>query len=337
MTKHPESTPQAEADRLAAYHPFDQDVLERVSEAAEYHRSITDWRDIDSQLPGNQVFMPTSGLPVEVLDINPDGADTLVYHSSMGNGLDAGLRSSLFVVAMVKPETRIVAFGNIGGPGRGLGKLSKEDRETVRSGYYRPVIEPGLQYLKRQGVEQVAHVGHSYGVPLSLTASEYASNYDQFVTDVVAIDAPDPLNRSLPDLALSFAKTGGPLKAYVKAANSPAFNQARKHAGRKSFWLAGYGLGLVRPTNVAAAIALTHGKHEVSANRALRNEEYMRLHDVWGTLSELAINQLMVEATDRLITSYGPDRVTATAISGQKHNMVNDPFLHAAIIAQNTK
>jgi hypothetical protein len=60
----------------------------------------------------------------------------------------------------------------------------------------------------------------------------------------------------------------------------------------------------------------------------------MRGDMIWGTLSELAINGYMLAITGRLIRRFGEHRVSVAQMQGQKHAMLDDIFLHGAIMLQ---
>src|ERR1035438_9736811 len=164
-----------ESERLHAYHNFDNDVVERVSEVADKQRNET-WDTLKGQLPDNQVFTPKGGKPVEVLDIVPkaDYDGTHVYHLPMGNGLDENMTTRVATLSAAEPTKRIIAVGNPGAPGQASGKIKSRDLRSVWNGDLRAAIDPTLQYLNSQGIDTATHIGFSYGADRAATAAQYA-------------------------------------------------------------------------------------------------------------------------------------------------------------------
>lgn len=331
-------TQKEETQRLLEYHNFDPDVLGVVSSVAEQHRGQS-WDSFSSRLPENTTFPVQGGKPIEVLDVGPrsDNEGVQVYYSSMGNGLDENMRNRVGILSAAEPTKRIIAIGNPGAPGQGSGKLRVRDLLDVWSGDLRATVDPSLQYLHSHGIESATHVGHSFGADKAEAAAEYADKYDQEVPQTIAIDPASVKERGLIGLSKAFGSTPEALDAYVQAADSKTLLEARRLAEKRGHGMAGYVLGLARLSNVAIAHALTKPGFEGRVDKALQAQAEMRADIIWGTDSELAINELMRGITQRLIDKYGNKRIGATPIQGQRHLMVDDVFLHTALVLQAAK
>ena len=182
-----------------------------------------------------------------------------------------------------------------------------------------------------------SHVGHSYGADKAATAAGYANKYDQEVTQSILIDPASVKARSLVGLMQDFGKTASTLDAYIEAANSNALVKARELALKRHLGWAGYVIGLGRLSNIAIAHALSKEGFEERVDIALTNQANMKANIIWGTESTLAVNGLMETLTTRLINKYGEKRVISMPLMGQNHCMVDDVFLHAALVLQNSK
>jgi hypothetical protein len=125
------------------------------------------------------------------------------------------------------------------------------------------------------------------------------------------------------------------MEGYIQAAASEPYVEARRQADATNHGTIG-AVGLLRPSNVAIAHALSQDGFEGRVAGALNAQAEMRTDIIWGTESELATHGAMLGVTRRLHDQYG-DRVRATALEGQTHAMNCDIFLQAAIILQSQK
>lgn len=219
---------ETESARLQVYHPFDGDVLERVTTVAEQQRATT-WEAIQAGLPDTQMFEPIGGKPIEVLDIIPrdDYESVHVYHLPMGNGLDENMRLGIAALAAAEPTKRLIAAGNPGAPGQSSGKLRLRDLSSVWSGDMRPTVDPLMQYLDREGIGQADHTGGSCGADRAATAVGYAEKYDHQVPHAILMDPASVVHRSLWGLGQQFLKSAAPMEGYVQAAASQPYFDAR--------------------------------------------------------------------------------------------------------------
>jgi len=323
-----------EIDRLTTYYPFDQEIVETIADVA-YEQRYRSWDELRDSLPDARQFTPLDGKPIEVLDIIPaaDYDGTLVYHLPFANGLDENMTARVATLAAAAPTKRVIAVGNPGIPGNPSGRLRTKDVSKVWQGDLRPVISPTLEYLEDQGIQDVAHIGYSYGATRALAAAQYAESYDQQVSDAVLMEPVSVTKRNLITLAQAFASSAGMLGHYVEAADSRAYNDARALADERMLGARGY-LGMLRLTNIAIAQALTADTLETDIEAALAEQERLHIGIVWGTESELAIDGLIRQITHRLETKHGSERVSSIAVKGQRHAMSEDIFLHAALALQ---
>lgn len=327
-----------EAERLADYHPFDQDVLDTVAEVADRQRRQT-WPEMRYRLPSKTLFEPIGGKVIELLDIRPRwGSEaTQVYYLPMNNGLDENMSARVATFAAAQPDTRIIAVGNPGAPGQKSNRLHLKDLPAVWKGNLRPTVDPILQYLDANEIGPATHIGYSWGADKASAAAQHADTYDQEVLQSILMEPAGVKERSLIELGKAFASSAEPLGAYVEAANSQAYQEARDAAwetnrGAKH----GYDFGLVRLSNIAVARALSRDMFEQRVDEAMDRQEEMKVSIVWGSESELAINSLMSDIVRRLKENHG-HLVTGTAIEGQKHAMGDDIFLQTALILQSLK
>jgi pimeloyl-ACP methyl ester carboxylesterase len=327
----------SEVERLREYYPFDTDVLERVSEVAEQQRSST-WTALQGRLPEIRTFTADGAKAIEVLDITPNDYDeTQVYHLPMGNALDESMSTRVATLAAAQPNTRVIGVSNPGSPGQNKGKLKLHDLAEVWKGELRPAIEPTLQYLSKQGLEAVTHIGFSYGADRAAASAHYAEKYDQQVPQGVFMEPASIKNRSVIELAKEFNSTAAALDGYIKATDSEPYFEARKLAEKRGNGLIGYVLGLSRLSNLAIAHSLTTDDFWWNIDIALTDQTDMKADIIWGSDSELASNDVMTKMTGEFTQVYGSERVRATVIEGQKHAMGDDIFLHTAMVLQSLK
>lgn len=327
---------QKEAQRLAAYYPFDESVLETVSTVASIHRETT-WQGVYSKLPDPHIFSPKDGKPVEVLDIAPmRGYDqTYVYHLPMGNGIDPNIMTRLAVLSKVLPTTRIIAAGNPTHPFKSTGRIAARDLLPVWRGNLRGAIGPTLEYVADQGIGEVSHIGYSYGADKAAGAAQYSGAYDQRVRCGVFMEPAGIAARGLVGMTKAFGASAAALPGYVAAANSPALNEARQLAEQESHGQLGFA-GLLRASNLAIAHMLGNDGFTSRVTDALNIQAEMSAVVVWGTESEIALHNTMQQHSLELLRQF-PDRVGGIVLEGQKHAMGDDIFLHAALVAQSTR
>jgi hypothetical protein len=213
----------AEQTRLLDFHQFDYDVIEQIAEVAEWQRGWT-WNAISSRIPAVKRFQPKVGNQIDVLDIIPkdDFSETYVYHMPMSIPLDENMMMRLATLSAVNPDKRIIASGNPGPPGQNSGLLKPVELKEVWNGYLRPTVEPILQYLTSQGLNQTVQIGYSYGADKAAASSMYAADHDQEVDQGVFMEPASVKERSLVKLTADFFSSGSPLEGYVNGADCNA-------------------------------------------------------------------------------------------------------------------
>lgn len=325
-------------ERLLGYYAFPEQVVEAVADVAATQVSMTyDAFMALHGVPEPQVVKLAGSKPIEVVDIIPKGdyepARARVMHLAMGNSLDKNQLYQIATVFAADPTVRTIAFGNPSSPGHKAGVLSLPQGIRVARGDLRPLVDSRLRYLEDEGIIYSEQEGFSAGSLFALASTTFADRYDQGVTQITTIEPADVKDRgrlkakAMGSLGLDFVATGKPLADYVRASGIPAFSEARNDSAAG---LVLYGAGLLRATNLAISRTLAGDRFTERAADALGSEQEARLDVIWGSESELAIDALMNTAMDDLRALYG-SRVAATRIPNQRHNMVNDIHLQAAL------
>ena len=322
-------------ERLRSYYPFSQDVVDVVATTADYQTIFSSYKDYFDRvgITDTVKFQPEGYLPVEILDIRPKEHDpkaALLIHLAMANPLNPNQMFQIATIADTNPNKRIIAVGNpSGGHHFQSGRLSRIDRANIADGVYMiPLVDPLLKYTDKEGIESVEQMGFSYGALRAVASAVYA---DHEVTHTIPIE-PVVGQRSLAKLGWDFMRTGKALKGYVKASDSELFNAARKD----SLGGIAYARGVARLSNIAIAKVLAHADFEEWTDMAMVERRQMKTTIIWGSESELATDAIMQEIVRRQ-SDLHPGRVTAMRLRGQKHNMVNDVSLQAALMLEALK
>ncbi len=325
-------------DRIEAYYPFDHEVIERAHLVADKQLHYgTDYQAYfnDLGLPEAKLVYGEGTYPFEIMDINPESADPTharIIDSPMDNPLDPNNIYQAATLFAMDPTVRTIAVGSPSAKGYGNGVLGRAGRREVANGNLRSVVDPVLRYMNKEGVTNTEHIGFSWGAEKAVAAGQFADKYDQQVETIVATEPAAVKRRLLPALAFAFARTDKALPGYVNENSNPAFVAARKDGASKL----AMGLGLGRLTNIAIGRAIARGTFETRVNDAFEKQPQMMLNVIWGTESELALDGCMKAIVANLRQLHG-DYIRAICIKGQKHNMVNDLALQAAIVAQSLK
>lgn len=316
------------SERLQAYHAFPVAITDRIEEIAEQQRSM-DFRsflvlqgieDIAAYKTGNAV-----------LDLIPKGdfdeTRARVVHLPMANGLDSNQLYKVATLFAVDPTVRMIATANPSGPGYRSGVVGHSDRRLVAHGDYYPTVEPALRYINANRISLVDNIAGSYGVNKANAATIAASRYDHVVDKMVHVDPANLIDRRPSELGAAFHDSVKPLRGYTDAPAVPAYRAARDESVRG--WR--YNLGLIRLTNIAVTRGLTLGDYQEQTEAALDAQPGMSLHAVWGSESELCIDGVMSNIVDSLEYQYG-DRMSHLRLPGQKHAMMGDLHLEAAVV-----
>ena len=148
----------------------------------------------------------------------------------------------------------------------------------------RPTVDPLMQYLEREGIEQADHTGGSCGADRVATAVGYSDKYDHHVPHAILMDPASVVHRSLLGLVRQFLSSAAPMEGYVQAAASQPYLDARMQADKTNHGKVG-AVGLLRPSNVAIAHALSLDGFETRVSHALNERKDMRADIIWGTVS----------------------------------------------------
>lgn len=330
----------SEVERLQKFYSFNDDVLARVEEAASLQEGVSFHEYAERlRLPDATWFEPRSGKHVEVLDIRPkDYESTLSFHLPMGCVLDSNMLMHVGTLAQVESDKRIVAVSNPGQPGRGSSKLSIRDSWRVSNDDLEPTVSSTLEYLLAQGIDKAAHSGISYGADKAAAASENAKNHEQQATHAIMVEPVSVVKRSstrigrLIKVGRVFQTTGKRGDRYLEPVRrrSSAFVSAE----RQKDSMVGYGIGLLRMSNLAIGMALGENGYEGRVGRAMYMNDGLRVGIAWGTASEFDKDDERAAIVRRLKARFTNRRVEGLPLDGQTHAMNLDIFLNAALIAQ---
>ena len=318
------------AERLQSYYNFSDETLAATESVAGYQSTFSSYQ---------QYFEKGLGIPDgpkytrdgqhQVIDIRPPEHDpkmAMVVHLPLANPLDANQIFQVGTIANTNPHLRVIAFGNPSGPGYQAGMLYKQARIRVTRGDFAPVVEPVKRYLDNAHIERVHHVGASYGADL---AAEAAADGSYHTEHLVPIEPAAIKFWKLREFAKAFKSSALPLQGYVKAANQPLYMAARQDSVKG----VAYNLGIARLSNIAAIRGLARGGFERRVDRALQEQPQARATIIWGSESELAIDGIVNSIVSSL-QGLHPRRVAAIRLRGQKHSLVNDIYLHAALVRE---
>ncbi|HET8709616.1 MAG TPA: hypothetical protein VFL85_05060 [Candidatus Saccharimonadales bacterium] len=321
------------AERLRVIYPFSDEVLAAVDEVAGRQQRMSCERLLaTANVLTVRDYQPLEGKPVKVLDIIPPNGEyeaVQVFHLPMAGSMNLDRMVRTATLAAAQPTKRLVAVGNAGEIGAKGGKLSIEDAFDVWKGDLAPTVSATMQYLEAQGIEEAEHVGGSFGADKAVEAAVVASRYDQSTTQLVAMDPASVKHRSPLEIKQDFARSEEPLSDYVRATACPAYYEARHHSGG----ILRYKVGLFRLSNLAVAHALTFDGFGSRINQALAENRQLPATLIWGSASELADDRIMQPMAAGLTEQY-PERFRAMRVPGQRHAMMNDIYLNAALVLQ---
>jgi hypothetical protein len=323
----------SEVKRLAAFYPFDNDVLGNVERAARRQQGLP-WPDYMRQfdIPQPQVYLPRHGRPIEVLDISPeDYEDTLVYHQPMACSLNPEIMLHVATLAAVQPEKRIIAVGNPGPPGHGHGKLPAGELKRVWKGDLYPTVIPTLDYLNSRSVKKADHIGESYGADKAAASLDYSEIYGVEVVRSVMIEPVSVVKAGLLKMGWTFRSTKKHKDQYL----NPVRQRSDTLLSAEALTPGPYALGVIgRLSNLAIAHALGLQGYRQRVDTALENNKALKVGIAWGTASEFDRTNQRFSIVHELIDEHSRDRVVPMPLNGETHAMSVDFFLNAAIYSQ---
>lgn len=321
---------------ITDYHSFSPETVEAV---AGMYEQIDRYEAHDSSDYGE--FLDSFGAnktkkligsehafnPIEVLDIRPDEHDpeeAMIVHLPMANPLDSNMRFHVASIAATHPDSRVIALANPSGPGRKYGSLSRNQRQRLAAGDASPLGESFAYYVEREGILRTREYGYSYGADKAL-GSIVLDACD--VEKMLLLEPASIKKRSLGALAVAFMSTDKAMQGYIEASGSKIYEDARKDA----IGIAGYGIGLARPSNLAIARTLASGGFIARYTDAMLRQPDMKTTVSWGTDSELAEHDKMQGFVVAAKRSFGAERVKDIQLEGQKHALANHIGLQAAL------
>jgi hypothetical protein len=327
------TTGEATIERLRGYYNFNDAVLDAVGEAAERQSHYPTYEDFLIDTLGEEMPVATKTyagyLPAQIFDHRPkehDPSELLEVHLPMANPLDTNMLYQLGTIAMVRPNTRIVATGRPAGGVYDQNQLTRPQRKLVAAGDMTPVIDPMRKYTEGTGAERADHAAYSYG---TLTAPEAIAQSDRPVGRAVLIE---PVVKNYARgvgslvgalrLGVAFKSTESALQGYVEASGMPTFEEAREDA----ISAGDYVKGLLLPTNIAVARSLARGLFGKKLASARAAHPGMRDTLAWGSESEFDLDSVMPQLC-------GPNS-QAVRLEGQRHGLANDIHLQSAIVLE---
>ncbi len=314
------------AERLVGYYPFQQDVIDTVSEHAEIQQNFGIFQGYlrSVGIDVNNIDKKTS-----ILDIKPrdfDDREALLLYLPHANVFDAGQLVQIGTIAGTNPDRRIIAAANPGAPGYNANRLHMGSMADVAGGNFSATNEGLKRFISSEEIETTDQYAASYGINrlLALMHSGVVGVRSAVMFEpVTVVDwQGNPFK-----LGSAFKKSEKRFDEYVTASQTPIYEQARD----KSVGKVMYGLGLLRLSNIASTFGMTHGDFEDNLEQALdqHSDAYSTL--AWGTASEVGDDV----ATTEIAENY--DDVEPIRLVGHGHAAMNDIHLQAAVVLQGTR
>ena len=330
-------------EQLRGFYDFDESVLERVTDAAEWQdRHVFPYLADYYGVSGGPETVPSgdSHKAFQVLNIKPrhdyDAEEARVYHLPMSMPIDPSMTMRLFRLFEADPAKQLIVAGNPSAAGQRYGKLRLKDIPTVWGGDLTPAVDPLLSYLAERGIKETEEIGYSYGADAAAASSARAEAHDISVRQGVYMESAAATDRG-PGLiggvrlGIDFMSAGSELENYVEACDSLPLRHAREMS---DVGLPRYLLGLARMSNLAIGNSLAHNGFEARVRGALTAQDDMRSTLVWGTSSELTRSSDMARVIGYLRGGFGRERVGFMAIQGMHHAGGDNIDLHAAIVLE---
>jgi hypothetical protein len=317
-------------ERLRGYHDFSDEVLIKVGNVAVNQAQFGNYSEYLGSIGIDDLS------PMPLLDIRPeDEDDTLVFNLPMANCLDANQVFQVATVASALPNTRVIAFGNpAGGSKYGFNLLTKEERAKVASGDFSPVSEIPNRYLYQNYIDRASHYGASYGVEPALASS---IDSDHEIDNVILVEPASVVPRGLTELLKDFMASGSGFPYYVEKSGSKIFKEAVDSDATISQTM--FALGIGRLSNIAVGRGIAKGRFFEKLDKAIQSADSndIDFSVIWGSDSELAVDEVMQEELSEIVDRDLSGKLQVTRLEGQKHALMNDIYLQAALILQHKK
>lgn len=325
------------SERLQAYFPFDEHLLEQIDQAAADQNAMSFRELADSYriAEGIRTAHPFGDKrTLEYLYLEPahdyDKSHVRVLYNNMAMPVDASIAMRAMRLFAASPDRPLVVVGNPAATGVQTNIPSRQSLGLLRHGGFSVLAEPSLRHLSAQNVRSIDVMGYSLGADIAAGAAQVAVRYD-LVTRRAVWAEPVQLRRpGVIRLANQFFEAGKTLDSYVKQTESRPLFEARRLADTG---LARYIGGLLRPSNRAAIYALATSTFGDRAGNAMAQNPTLTAEMIRGSLSEVCDSTVARNTyyglADRFHTSIG-----STVMSGMHHAGCDDIDLHAAMMLQ---
>lgn len=326
------------AERLQNFYDFDGDLLDRLEQVASDQNTRTFDELADQYDLANSIRRSThtqSGKLLEYLQLTPPGdydeRHTRVLYTPMATPIDQSVAMRSIRLFAADPTAKLTVFGNPAALGRKGNSLPLYQIETVFRGNLLPVIRNSAAELAGERHATVDVLGYSAGADEGAEAAKEMRVYGLRCMRGVWTEPVSSAQPGIMSLGKRFFKSGEALDGYVAAADSEPLLEARRRADTG---MPRYIGGLLRPSNIAIAKALSRSHFAVRAKDALAVQPQLRALIAWGSASEITDNQCMSETVRDLERDFGPERVGHMVLRGMHHAGGDDIDLHAAIMLQ---
>ncbi|MDB5180326.1 MAG: hypothetical protein JWO54_84 [Candidatus Saccharibacteria bacterium] len=324
----------ATAERLNSYHLFSDKTIKAVTRYAQKQSEYKNYTSFFQDMGGLSVTIHTlkNGSGVPVVDIpalikKPSGI--IVVHLPMGNALDESQLYQVATVAAVNSSYRVIAFGNPSGKPHRYKQQNLTMWKRLQIAFTKnqyPLVEAELDYLQSKNIQNVYHVGYSYGALKALLESNYS---DKGRVKGIIIVEPVAHSRGIKQLVGDFQSTFKPLGDYVNRTQNPTYLEARLETAKKADSAA---KTLLRPINIAIGIILSHIDLIELLKVVIMKQPQAQVTVAWASESELG-NDAHLKANFYNMTHSNPN-IHAMRLEGDKHAVANDIYLYAAIVCE---
>ena len=312
---------------------FRQDFLAKDLELADVLGDQHELRTID----GQRVYDPRDAW---LYDSNPNDADAPVelHFSSLGNPLNLHniMRYSLY--RTFDPDTRIIVTGQPGVPflfPQGS-RISKEGRKNISNGELAPLNEKVLQVLEEKDIASVALAGYSLGANLAFSAAEVIGEQGGDVRYISAFEPPSTNDSysALASLSLRFIGAGSKIGAFAEQGGSELYKKLSKKDAIHEIGPIGYGIGLLRPTNIAAIRSFKKTDPLQMVSRTASEHPATSIAVFYGDRSEVVDSEAMNRLKEGSQSPSRAGRLAVRQLDGGMHAMNEDIFLALAMVVE---
>ena len=326
------------AERLQRYSDsIDSSVVHEVAESAEMVHALgaTTVALCEAANMDDPKWLRYDGCPpMQILDMPSTGGtdehETTVLWLAMATGFTDAIRHRMARLKLLLGDNRLIVVANANSWTDAPGALNSDQRARVRTGDMWPLLDPVFRYLEENSVARVNWAGVSFGAKMAAAAgAAAAARGSHIVNRIVAIEPPDIIPRSFPDLALTFLSTRHGLEHHKSKLTDDAFVEALK----REPGLLQYIGSLACPTNLAVAQAITHDSFASDIQAVLETSPDTSVTVAWGTASELACHESMKQACEHLEASHG-GRIKPIVLEGLKHALCYDIDLVNTLLVQ---